>query len=192
MKIFHKKVLLSACLFGLINATTGNVFADGYGGDNLIKLEDSELRMSNDIASVLTAPNLLVNAALNTEDVRAKIEIKGSGIEIEGSSRSTELDAGHGFFNQDLGEYSTYANTFTASAMGAVNSIAMVDENFFANGGAMLNVAYNTADIKASVEIKSYCSELSIENLNIKTSAVGAMNNVQLASDFVRSSGGRN
>ena len=83
---------------------------------------------------------------------------------------------------------------FRSMANGAYASVMVIGldshghhgDNDFFESGAIVNTAFNAADVDASVYIKGW-EKVDISNLHISTQAIGAYGSVTLANGYQRS-----
>ena len=192
MKFIFKKIALLGSIF--ISLTSINALAERHLPSLDRLLGDDFIDIADDAVRHVHGP-VIDNTVVNIGEVNASVNIRAEkGVEYRGSSPSSNssvtLEAGKGVLGNDLGETASWSNSIDTMANGAYASVLVVGKdvgcynNDFFTRGAILNTAYNTAEIDASVNFRSSERNVEISNLHISTQAIGAYGSVTLANGY--------
>ena len=196
---FTKIALLGSVFLSLISI---NALANDRESDlpSLGKLlGHTFIDIADDAVENVDGP-VINNTVVNIGKVDASIDLQAyDSIEYKGSTfgsnSSVKAEAGTGVLGNNLGESVTWGNSIDTMANGAYASVLVVGKdvgcynNDFFTSGAILNTAFNTAQIDASVSMKSSHDSVEINNLHISTQAIGAYGSVTLANSYQKSRG---
>ena len=192
MKVKLNKFALLGSIF--LSLTSINALADRHLPSLDRLLGDDFIDIADDAVRHVHGP-VINNTVVNIGEVDASVNIRAErDIEYKASSptqySSVKFDAGTGALGNDLGQSVSWANGIDTSASGAYASVLVVGKdagwynNDFFTRGAILNTAYNTADINASVNMRSSERSVEISNLHISTQAIGAYGSVTLTNGY--------
>jgi len=193
MKFIFKKIALLGSIF--ISLTSINAMAERRDLPSLDRLLGHNfIDIADDAVSEVEGP-VINNPVVNIGKVNASVNIRAEKeVEYTGSSPSSsssvKLNGGTGVLGNEFGQTASWSNSIDTMANGAYASVLVVgkdagcyNNDFFTNG-AILNTAFNTGEINASVNMRSYERSVEISNLHISTQAIGAYGSVTLANGY--------
>ena len=208
MKKIFRNVLLATSMV----VSFGPIYAHAWGRESVV------VDIMEHLPEVPDGQSSIVNIGVNTAEIDASVTISGEYIKFKGEGDTGQsFENGVGALGNSLGGGISWANSIETSAIGANVTTNFIGEqsvslnldmeyeksrrcghsntefNLTATYDtfypSIINVAYNTQDINASVQIGSSShhsgtERVSLENLHISTQAVGVNSIINVANTY--------
>jgi hypothetical protein len=207
-----KKIFRNVLLATSVVVSFGPIYAYAYGREPVV------VDILEHLPEVPHRQSSIVNIGVNIADIDASVSIYGESIKFKGEGDTGQsFDNGAGALGNSLGGGISWANSIETSAIGAnvatnfigdqsvsatldmeyekskrcgrTNTEFELNATYSTYYPSIINVAYNTQDINASVQIGSSShhsgtERVSIENLHINTQAVGVNSVINVANTY--------
>ena len=207
-----KKIFRNVLLATSVVVSFGPIYAYAYGREPVV------VDIMEHLPEVPDGQSSIVNIGVNTAEIDASVTISGEYIKFKGEGDTGQsFENGVGALGNSLGGGISWANSIETSAIGAnvatnfigdqsvsatldveyekskrcgrANTEFELNATYSTYYPSIINVAYNTQDINASVQIGSSShhsgtERVSIENLHINTQAVGVNSVINVANTY--------
>jgi hypothetical protein len=207
-----KKIFRNVLLATSVVVSFGPIYAYAYGREPVV------VDILEHLPEVPDGQSSIVNIGVNIADIDASVSIYGESIKFKGEGDTGQsFDNGAGALGNSLGGGISWANSIETSAIGAnvatnfigdqsvsatldveyekskrcgrANTEFELNATYSTYYPSIINVAYNTQDINASVQIGSSShhsgtERVSLENLHISTQAVGVNSIINVANTY--------
>jgi hypothetical protein len=207
-----KKIFRNVLLATSVVVSFGPIYAHAWGREPVV------VDIMEHLPEVPDGQSSIVNIGVNIADIDASVSIYGESIKFKGEGDTGQsFDNGAGALGNSLGGGISWANSIETSAIGAnvatnfigdqsvsatldveyekskrcgrANTEFELNATYSTYYPSIINVAYNTQDINASVQIGSSShhsgtERVSIENLHINTQAVGGNSIINVANTY--------
>jgi hypothetical protein len=208
-----KKIFRNVLLATSVVVSFGPIYAHAWSRESVV------VDIIEHLPEVPEGQSSIVNIGVNTAEIDASVSIYGESIKFEGEGRhsSQSFENGSGALGNSLGGGISWANSIETSAIGAnvatnfigdqsvsatldmeyekskrcgrTNTEFELNASYSTYYPSIINVAYNTQDINASVQIGSSShhsgtERVSLENLHISTQAVGVNSVINVANTY--------
>jgi len=207
-----KKIFRNVLLATTVAVSFGPIYPHAYGRESVV------VDIMEHLPEVPDGQSSIVNIGVNIADIDASVSIYGESIKFKGEGDTGQsFDNGAGALGNSLGGGISWANSIETSAIGAnvatnfigdqsvsatldveyekskrcgrANTEFELNATYSTYYPSIINVAYNTQDINASVQIGSSShhsgtERVSIENLHINTQAVGVNSVINVANTY--------
>ena len=207
-----KKIFRNVLLATSVAVSFGPIYAHAWWRESVV------VDIMEHLPEAPTGQSTIVNIGVNTAEIDASVTISGESIKFKGEeSAGTNFSNGFGALGNSLGEGISWGNSIETSAIGAnvttnfigdqsvsatldieydkkrrcghSNTEFELNATYSTYYPSIINVAYNTQDINASVQIGSSShhsgtERVSLENLHISTQAVGVNSVINVANTY--------
>jgi len=207
-----KKIFRNVLLATSVAVSFGPIYAHAWWRESVV------VDIMEHLPEAPTGQSTIVNIGVNTAEIDASVTISGESIKFKGEeSAGTNFSNGFGALGNSLGEGISWGNSIETSAIGAnvttnfigdqsvsatldieydqrkrcgrTNTEFELNATYSTYYPSIINVAYNTNDINASVQIGSSSrhsgtERVSLENLHISTQAVGVNSVINVANTY--------
>jgi len=207
-----KKIFRNVLLATSVVVSFGPMHAHAWGRESVV------VDIMEHLPEVPDGQSSIVNIGVNIADIDASVSIYGESIKFKGEGDTGQsFDNGAGALGNSLGGGISWANSIETSAIGAnvatnfigdqsvsatldveyekskrcgrANTEFELNATYSTYYPSIINVAYNTNDINASVQIGSSSrhsgtERVSLEHLHISTQAVGVNSVINVANTY--------